>query len=92
MRGVTLNRFRGQHFYEAQGELRLRVLNWLSLVGFAAFADAADVSIADFTTPKLTGGGGLRLGLPPDYVAKARFDVGFSQDGWNFYLKFNEAF
>jgi hypothetical protein len=92
MRGVTLNRFRGQHFYEAQTELRIDILSWFGVVGFFAVGDTANISFSDFMKPKLTEGFGLRFGLPPDFVAKVRMDLGFSQDEWAFYLNFNEAF
>jgi outer membrane protein assembly factor BamA len=92
MRGYQINRLRGQHFYEAQTELRIDILSWFGVVGFFAVGDTANISFSDFMKPKLTEGFGLRFGLPPDFVAKVRMDLGFSQDEWAFYLNFNEAF
>ncbi len=92
LRGFQSNRLRGRHYYMAQGETRLDVLRWLGFVGFMGVGDTADKNLGDFGRPKLTGGLGLRLGLPPDFVAKARIDFAFSRDESAFYLNFNEAF
>lgn len=92
LRGYQSNRLRGRHYYMAQGESRLNVTNWLGFVGFLGVGDTADVNLGDFGRPKLTGGLGLRLGLPPDFIARARIDFAFSRDESAFYLNFNEAF
>jgi outer membrane protein assembly factor BamA len=92
MRGYQANRLRGRHFYEGQAEARVSILRWLSVVGFAGAGDTADVRLSDFGRVKITKGGGLRIGVPPDFVAKARFDFGIAPDEKHFYLSFNEAF
>lgn len=92
MRGYQSNRMRGNYYYLAQLEARLKVLSWLTLAAFGGGGDVANVSFSDFGNPKATYGGGIRIGLPPNLVAKARIDFGVSQDEKNFYLVFNEAF
>jgi len=92
MRGYQSNRLRGNHYYLGQLEARLKVLPWLTLATFAGGGDVANVTFSDFGKPKATYGGGVRIGLPPNFVAKARIDFGISQDEKNFYLVFNEAF
>lgn len=92
LRGYQSNRLRGRHYYMAQGESRFDVTRWLGFVGFLGVGDTANLNLGDFGRPKLTGGIGLRLGLPPDFIAKARIDFAFSRDESAFYLNFNEAF
>ena len=92
LRGYQQNRLRGCHYYMVQGEARLSVLSWFSVVGFGGLGDVAQKNIGDFGSPKLTSGLGFRLGLPPDFIAKVRVDIGISRDETSFYLNFNEAF
>lgn len=92
IRGYPSNRFRGDVFYLTQVEGRFILMRWLSLALFTAAADIADRTGADFRGPLLASGFGLRIGLPPDYVAKARLDFGFANDQQSIYLSFNEAF
>lgn len=92
LRGYSVNRLRGKEYYMLQGEARVSLARWFSIVGFTGIGDTANQRFADFGTPKLTGGVGIRLGLPPDFVAKARLDFAFSRDQSGFYLNFNEVF
>lgn len=92
LRGYETNRLRGSGYYLVQGEARARLIEWMSVVLFSGIGDVADQRFSDLGTPKLTGGLGLRIGLPPDFVAKARLDVGIASDQISFYLSFNEAF
>ncbi len=92
LRGFEPNRFRGDHYYMIQPEARLQIQSWLGLVWFAGIGDAAGSRLSEFQTPQFTGGMGLRVGLPPDYVARARIDVGVSRENTAVYLNFQEAF
>jgi outer membrane protein assembly factor BamA len=95
LRGYLANRFRGDAFLAATLELRFPIWSFVSGV---AFADAGRVfryhDESDLTARPLAvaGGGGLRFGLPPDWLIKLRFDLGFSRDQWGLFFKFNEAF
>ncbi len=89
LRGYFHNRFRGKKFYLAQGELRFPLF-WV--VTGAVFADVGDVTDSGFESARSTFGGGLRFLLPPDYIAKVRFDYGIGEDQESIYFVFGEAF
>lgn len=89
LRGYLDNRFRGSKFYLQQTELRFP-LPWIfSGAAFIGFGDAAD---RNFTAPKMAYGGGLRIGLPPDYVSKVRIDFGVGHDEQGIFVDFGHAF
>ncbi len=92
LRGYQANRLRGRYFYLFQAENRYSLLRWLSVNLFSGLGDVGDKNLSDFSVPRITGGFGLRVGLPPDNVAKVRIDLGFARDEVSFYLNFNEAF
>ncbi len=89
LRGYFHNRFRGKKFYLAQGELRFPLF-WV--VTGAVFADVGDVTDSGFESARSTFGGGLRFLVPPDYIAKVRFDYGKGEDQESIYFVFGEAF
>ncbi len=89
LRGFYTNRFRGDNFVLGQAELRLELLSALSLV---AFADAGNVGDPRITTTQQTYGGGLRFGLPPDWIKKARLDFAFAKDQSGVSFVFDETF
>lgn len=92
LRGYYTNRFRGDHFAAATAELRCPIWGPLSA---AAFGDVGRVWSPDdgsLRSLAISGGGGLRIGLPPDRMVKLRFDVGVAPDQWGLFFKFNEAF
>ncbi len=91
MRGYQYNRFVGEQYYLAQIESRFIALRWLSFVVHTGLGDAARIALSDFTRPKHVWGFGMRIGLPPNFVAKVRFEFALSPDEKNFYLAFNEA-
>lgn len=91
-RGYPNNRFRGATYYLGQLEARLRISKWVHFALFAALADISDRNTQDFHGPRFAKGAGIRLNLPPDFVAKARLDFGFGDDQSSIYLNFNEAF
>ncbi len=93
LRGYLGNRFRGHHYAAATGELRFPI--W-SFVSGAAYGETGMVWLDDQDDPEnelaYVGGAGLRFGLPPDFLIKLRFDVGFGRDQWGIFFNFNEAF
>lgn len=89
MRGYLENRFRGAKYYAQQTELRIPIWKLFSAAAFLGFGDATNTS---FTNAKMAYGGGIRIGLPPDYVSKVRIDVGFGRDSQGVYADFGQAF
>lgn len=89
LRGYRYGRFRGDRIYAFQEELRFPV--W-SFVSGSVFIEAGEASEDRFQGPLLSSGVGIKLALPPDYVAKIRFDVGFSAESINLMMQANHAF
>ena len=93
LRGYSTNRFRGDHAVDGTAELRFPI--WRFVSG-AAFADAGRVWIDGMPQSAnpiaLSGGGGLRFGIPPDGLVKLRLDAGFGRDEWGLFFTFGEAF
>jgi len=93
LRGYYDNRFRGHHYAAASTEVRFPI--WLFISGVAygetgmCWVDGRENSLEHLA---LVGGGGLRFGLPPDFLIKLRFDAGFGRDQWGIFFNFNEAF
>ncbi len=77
MRGNYYNRYRGSHYYTGTVELRFPLWSYFSGAVFTDFGDAADNNFSDFRHPKVTGGMGIRFGLPPSGEIKLRLDAGF---------------
>jgi predicted amidohydrolase YtcJ len=93
LRGYLSNRFRGHHFVAATVELRYPIWRFVSGVAFAETGQVFAAGIP-FNPSKtaVSGGAGLRFGLPPDQAIKLRFDGGFSKDQWGIFFQFDEAF
>lgn len=90
LRGYRSARFRGQRFYEGQAELRYPI--WRVFSG-NTWIDIGDISQGEkFPGLLKTAGSGFKIALPPDYVAKLRFDFGFSPEGLNFSMYADHAF
>jgi len=93
LRGYSTNRFRGDHAVDGTAELRFPI--WRFVSG-AAFADAGRVWVDGMPQSAnpiaLSGGGGLRFGIPPDGLVKLRLDAGFGRDEWGLFFTFGEAF
>lgn len=93
LRGYFTNRFRGDKIYVAQMEVRQRVTRILgSTMSVAAFGEVGEVTDHWFGDPETSYGGGLRLTLPPDHVAKVRLDFAWAEDQESIYFIFGEAF
>lgn len=89
LRGYLDNRFRGKKFYLQQNELRFPIWKMFNGAFFVSFGDTTD---SDFTAPKVSYGVGIRLGLPPDWVTKARIDIGWGKDQSGVFVDFGYPF
>jgi outer membrane protein assembly factor BamA len=89
LKGFSTNRFRGDSFYIVQGEVR-QDLFWI--FSGAAFAEVGEVTDNRFGSPEFSCGGGFRMTLPPDHVAKIRLDFAWAEDEESIYLIFGETF
>ena len=89
LRGYYGNRFRGKHKYSLQGETRFPLYKAFSGV---VYGDMGEVSDKEFDNPQFTYGLGLRIGLPPSGMMKARIDYGRSADQSGLYVAFGHAF
>lgn len=89
LRGFFNNRFRGDSLYVVQGEIR-QDLFWI--FSGAAFAEVGEVTDWRFDSPEISYGGGLRMTLPPDHIAKVRLDFAWAKDQKSIYFIFGEAF
>ncbi len=89
LRGFFTNRFRGQDLYALQEEVR-QDLFWI--FSGAVFAEIGEVTDDRFDSPETSFGGGFRMTLPPDHIAKARLDFAWAKDQHSIYFIFGEAF
>lgn len=97
LRGFKQNRFLGDKIYLTQSELRFPV--WDKYIEGVLFFELGEVMpynkgpenfVVDY-------GGGLRIGLPPNYDMKIRIDFGIAEDlqkeqNSNFMISFLQAF
>lgn len=90
LRGYGAYRFDGSRFFIVQSEARFQLWGIVSASSFYEFGDISDEK--SFKEPLKSYGVGLRIGLPPDYVAKVRFDFGFSREGSQFSMQADQAF
>jgi len=89
LRGFFNNRFRGDSVYVVQGEVR-QDLFWI--FSGAVFAELGEVTDNSFGSSEASYGGGVRMTLPPDHVAKVRLDFAWAKDQKSVYFIFGEAF
>ena len=93
LRGLLSDRLRGHHFAAGTLELRFPIVSIVSGAVYGesgtGWLDGAGWAPGDISH---VGGGGLRFGLPPDFLIKLRFDAGFSADQWGIFFAFDEAF
>jgi hypothetical protein len=96
MRGYYMGRYRDKNMVSAQTEYRWLPFAFSKRFGGAVFAAAAVVApeIGQFEARniKWAGGAGLRYLLFQKKDIYLRFDVGATQDGFNFYIYTGEAF
>lgn len=87
--GFHENRFRGKFYYLQQTELRFPI--WRIFQG-GLFLNVGDISDSELHSPRVSYGVGLRIGLPPDYVERARIDIGFTADQTGLFIDFGYPF
>ena len=95
LRGYSEYRFRGDTTAMVQSELRANVAKIanivpISVAGFAEWAWIEDGTFGSRTA--FSYGGGFRVGLPPKYDTKLRFDLGVSEEGVGIHVVFGERF
>jgi outer membrane protein assembly factor BamA len=92
-RGLIEGRFRDDLSLKGNLEYRLKIYNRLH---WAFFLDAGNVwhEFRDLTFrhTKTTGGTGMRYYVPPGNLLLARVDGGFSSEGFQIYLTFDQPF
>jgi len=94
MRGFHTGRYLDNQFLGAQTEYRSPIFFWrVSGVCFLA-SGISYKGKQDFSSENLhfTGGVGLRFAIDKKERVNIRADIGFSNEGRQIYLKFNEAF
>lgn len=91
LRGFGAARFRAVRFYTSLSEVRFPIWGVFSGATFFEVGDYANDK-ESFDELLMSYGAGVRIGLPPDYVAKVRIDFGFSRDGFNLSMQANQAF
>jgi len=94
MRGYPTGRFIDNHLLAAQTEYRSPFIFWrVSAVTFVASAisykSKKDILLQNI---HLTGGGGIRIAVDRDERINIRADAAISNEGYEIYLKFAEAF
>lgn len=92
-RGYYEGRFRDHNSALFQTELRWPFWWRLGVVGFysvgTVFSNSHDLALSNW---KHSGGVGLRFLIDKHKMLNARFDVGVTNEGTNFYVTFGEAF
>jgi len=94
MRGYPTGRFLDNHLFAVQTEYRSPIIFWrVSTVAFIASAISyqgkKDIIGKNI---HLTGGGGIRIAVDKGERINLRADVGISNEGYEIYLRFAEAF
>jgi|GEM_PF-2454037 len=92
LRGYYYGRFRGSNFYLEQTELRFPVYKLIGGAFFGEFGEVTAKHKDPFTRAHVSYGGGLRIGLPPDNVAKIRIDYAIGRDQRGLFVDFGHAF
>lgn len=93
LRGYPAGRYAGEHVITGQAELRVPLFWRLRLVSFlAAGAVSREIDTIFASSPKVSGGVGLRLSVNQARDINIRVDLGFSPDGTGVYITLLEAF
>ena len=93
MRGYYFGRYRDKILTTFQAEYRLPLFWKFGMVAFGGVGNVAkDFQVYDFNNIKIAGGTGLRYLINKYERVNIRFDVGFTNEGMNFYLNVGEAF
>jgi hypothetical protein len=93
MRGFVAGRFQDRAMLVAQAEWRFPLKGRFGGVAFAALGDVSD-RFGSFArrSVKLAGGVGLRFMLSQKDRYNVRLDIGYSREGGEVYVQFDEAF
>lgn len=93
LRGYAADRFTARHTVSLQSEVRVPIVDRLTLVAFGAGGVAEDsLDRIPSGTLRYTGGGGVRFAMNRDRDVNIRLDTGFSPEGMRVYLTLMEAF
>ena len=89
LRGYKNARFLGKKFWITQFEARYPIYG---IVTGNSYVEVGDIGEENFDGLLFVYGTGIKIGLPPDYVAKMRLDFGFSKEGFNISMYTDHAF
>jgi outer membrane protein assembly factor BamA len=90
LRGYGSNRFRGDHVYLYQTELRVKV--WGKYLFAVVSADIGSVFDGGKTQLQASQQVGLRIALPPSWGWKLKLEQGWGKDQQNFVIHVGETF
>ena len=92
-RGYSDRRFIDRKLVNIQTEFRYKLFERIGVAGFVSYGRLSDSFESIFSVKSIFSAGvGARYYIDPVRLTKARFDLGFSQEGFNFYITVNEAF
>lgn len=92
LRGVPVMRFQGEHTVFSEAELRWKMRNRVSLIGFAGVGSTySDSSRWDWNEHVLAGGVGVRYEMARDVGLHMGLDLGFSEEDTAVYVVFGSA-
>jgi len=92
LRGAPVMRYQGEHVAFSEAELRWKIMNRVSLIGFAGLGITTDtVRETTRTNSIITGGVGVRYELAKKQGLHMGCDVGFSEEGPALYIVFGSA-
>lgn len=92
LRGIPAMRYQGEHTLFAEAELRWKIQNRTSLIGFAGTGVTySDFSHMDWNDHVLAGGIGIRYEIARDVGLHMGLDLGFSEEDTAIYVVFGSA-
>ncbi len=89
-RGYADRRFIDHYIGHLQSEIRFPIWKKFQGTTFIGLANVGDTIQSN--SLKISGGMGLRFVVNKKEKTRARLDLGFTPEGFNFYITFNEAF
>jgi outer membrane protein assembly factor BamA len=93
MRGLYQGRFRDKDCVILQAEYRAHLFWRVGAVAFASIGDvASQLNQFNYKYTRLAVGGGVRALVDKKQHLNLRFDAGYSNDRFNYYLTLGEAF
>jgi hypothetical protein len=92
LRGAPVMRYQGEHVAFSEAELRWKIMNRVSLIGFAGLGVTSDhFRDVQWSNNIVTGGLGIRYELARKQGLHMGVDVGFSEEGPALYIVFGNA-